>query len=269
MKVIKLFTKQSNGQMVACQSLSLLRGYGIEGDRNACAGSPRQLLLADQPALEQFDLQPGDLFENILVDTSLQSLKSGIVLRIGSALIRPTFLCAPCSKLESLHQGLARAIKGRRGILGMVVKSGFVAVGDAIAPTFYTLPTLSENVKSRFQEFVARIPPGKVVTTADLILALGVANAYYRVIPTFIKNAPAHLPVHRIVTVDGRLLTPHIPNQPQKLAEEGVEVDAGKIEASPGGTSGAERSPTQPRSTNWFIRYRWAPEQFHDLGNFL
>ncbi|WP_421655902.1 MOSC domain-containing protein [Leptothermofonsia sp. ETS-13] len=271
MKVIKLFTKQSNRQIVECHSLNLLRGYGIEGDSNACAGSPRQLLLVDQPTLKQFDLQPGDLSENILVDTSLQSLESGTVLRVGNALVRLTFLCEPCSKLESLRQGLAKAIKGRRGILGMVVKSGVVTVEDAIAPTPYTLPALSEDVKSRFQEFVARIPAGKVVTTVDLLLALGVANAYYRVIPIFIKNAPASLPLHRIVSVDGKLLTPHIPDQLQKLVWEGVKVEPERMDASPIRASDidTERSLNPAKHTDWFIRYRWAPEQFHDLGNFL
>jgi alkylated DNA nucleotide flippase Atl1 len=82
-----------------------------------------------------------------------------------------------------------------------------------------------------------------VVTTADLVLALGVARTYYRVLPTFIKKAPTDLPVHRIVAIDGSLFSRYIPDQAERLADEGVEAVAGKVGN----------------------RHRWRPENFHDL----
>jgi alkylated DNA nucleotide flippase Atl1 len=243
MIILKLFKKQLDGSLAADQQLMLKRGYGIEGDRNACVGSPRQVLMVSQPTLTEFDLQPGDLYENILVDTPIADLVSGQVIQIGTALIRPTFLCEPCAYLETIRQGLSRRIKGQRGVLGMVAGSGTIAVGDRVIPTSYRLPHLAEDAKSRFLEFVARIPAGKVVATADLVLALGVARAYYRVLPTFIKKAPAHLPVHRIVAIDGSLLSRYIPDQAERLLDEGVEAVAGKVSD----------------------RDRWQAESFHDL----
>jgi alkylated DNA nucleotide flippase Atl1 len=123
----------------------------------------------------------------------------------------------------------------------MVVEGGVIQLGDCAIPSSLQLPSLSQRVRDRFNEFVARIPPGRIVTTADLVLALGVDRSYYRVIPTLIKKSPAHLPVHRIVAIDGSLVTRHIPDQSVRLAEEGVGVDAGKVSD----------------------RHRWQPEHFH------
>ncbi|MGA7932687.1 MAG: MGMT family protein [Kovacikia sp.] len=244
MMIVRLFTKaQPDRTMIESQRLKLQRGYGIEGDLNASVGSPRQVLIVSQLTLQAFDLQPGDLSENILVDTAIETLVSGQIVQVGEALIRPTFLCEPCANLEALRKGLGKQIKGKRGVLGMVVRGGAIAVGDALIQTSDRLPALAEDAKSRFAEFVARIPFGKVVTTADLVLALGVARAYYRVIPTLIKKASSDLPVHRIVAIDGSLLTRHIPDQAGRLTHEGIAVIAAKVGNC----------------------HRWQPESFHAL----
>lgn len=245
MKVLKLFVKQSDSRTVESKALTLARGFGLKGDSNARIGSPRQVLIVDQRSLEDFELQPGDLSENILVSGSFENWSSGQVWQIGQGLIRLTFRCEPCNQLETIRRGLAKQIQGRRGWLGMIVKSGTIQSNDAVVPIAQTFPPLADEAKSRFQEFVARVPSGKVVTTADVILALGLARAYYRVLPTFIKKAPLHLPVHRIVASDGQLLTQHIPNQAELLAEEGVEVVEGVIGKGD----------------------RWQPQYFHDLGS--
>jgi len=93
--------------MVERDRLVLRGGYGNEGDQNAEVGSPRQVLIADQRSLKQFHLQSGDLQENILVEAGAETLTSGHLLRIGNVLIRPTFLCEPCSQLNELYPGLA------------------------------------------------------------------------------------------------------------------------------------------------------------------
>jgi len=246
MHVAKLFIKiqSSSHPMVECQRLGLVKELGIEADKNARVGSPRQVLMVDMPTLETFGLQPGVLQENILLDGELEPLVSGQVIQIGEALIRPTFLCEPCNYIETLQKGLAKRIVGRRGWLGMVVKSGAIAVGDRVLPTSIQFPMLSDDTRIRFHEFVARIPPGKVATTADLVLALGVAKAYYRSFPSLIKKTAASLPVHRLVAIDGSLLTQHIPQQAELLAEEGVRVVSNQI----------------------LDRDRWHPQYFHPLN---
>lgn len=229
MSVLKLFVKpQTSQSVVNCDRLQLEQGYGIQSDRHAQVGSPRQVLMVEQDTLEQFNLQPGDLQENILVSTELD-LESGQVIQLGSAWIRVTFLCEPCAYLETLQPGLVKRIRDRRGWLGMVVKSGAIAVGDAVTLTPHRFPFLANDAKSRFYELVARIPPGKVITTRNLVLALGVTNAHHRVFPAFIKKAPDSLPVHRIVAIAGNLLSQHIPNQAQRLQSEGVEIVQSRV----------------------------------------
>lgn len=92
MRAIALFIKDKHGKPVKKRdAISLQRGYGIEGDVNAQMGSPRQVLITSETALLRFNLLPGDLGENFLVDSSIERFSSGQVLQIGQALIRLTF----------------------------------------------------------------------------------------------------------------------------------------------------------------------------------
>ncbi|MDX2228912.1 MAG: MGMT family protein [Leptolyngbyaceae cyanobacterium bins.349] len=232
MRITRLSRKTESPERVESQQqLQLLQGYGIEGDRHAQPGSPRQVLILDESTLTDFGLQPGDLQENILLDQGLAQLQSGQGLQIGAATIRITFRCEPCAYLDTLQPGLAKRIGQRRGWLGMVVVGGAIAVGNAVQLAPAQFPPLSDQAKERFNAFVATIPPGRVVTTKQLILALGVTPAYYRVLPGFIRRAPPGLPLHRIVAIDGSLISRHLPTQMQLLAAEGIEIQAGKVES--------------------------------------
>lgn len=230
MQVSGLFIKPRHGQPVQRQTRLLLRSQeGIQGDCAAQAGSPRQVLLVDEPILARFDLQPGDLRENILLRDGLESFSSGQGLQIGDVLLRLTFRCEPCAYLNTVQPGLMQRLSKHRGWLGMVMRGGAIAIGDAVQLLPAQFTPMSDAVKSRFFEFVATIPPGKVVTTKDLILALGVTTAHYRVFPTFIKQAPNPLPVHRIVAIDGSLFKQHLPAQAALLLAEGVKIQADRV----------------------------------------
>lgn len=249
MDITGLFIKQiaPNNIIQDCKSLRLKRGYGITGDANAAVGSPRQILLVSLPTLTQFDLLPGQLQENIVVNGSIENFTSGQVLQLGqTALVRLTHLCEPCAMLETLQIGLARKIKGQRGMLGMVVRDGVVDMGDSVTLVPYQFPPIPESTRGKFEEFISRIPVGKVVTTSDLLLALGLTNSYYRSIPTFLKKSPPDLPIHRIVAADGRLLLKHMPHQQEILWHEGVELTNDQVAQ----------------------KQCWEPIYFHDLGLF-
>lgn len=234
---------QRGGSSVAQHCLTLRRGLGIEGDAHAIPGSPAQVLLVSAPVLAEFGLQPGDLQENILINGAVEDWRSGQVLQIGSALVRLTSLCEPCDYLETLRPRLVRQIIGRRGRLGIVMRDGRVQVGDDAVLSKHQFPPIPDDTRGRFNEFVARIPSGKVVCASDLLLALGLTKSYYRTIPILIKKSIG-LPVHRLVARDGSL-SRHIPNQAAALAAEGVEVVNGKVS----------------------IANCWAAIEFHDLGS--
>lgn len=232
--------------MKACESLLLKRGYGIVGDANAAAGSPRQVLLVGMLTLTQFDLHPGQLRENIVIDRAVEGLTSGQVLQLGqTALVRLTHHCEPCALLETVQPGLAKRIKGQRGLLGMVVRDGWVGMEDAVAVISYSFPSIPESTRGKFEEFVSRIPVGTVVKTSNLLMALGLTRSYYRSIPTLIKKSPPHLPVHRIVASDGTLLLKHMPTQQAMLHQDGVVVINHQVADE----------------------HYWEPSYFHDLGS--
>ncbi len=244
-KIVGLFFKRSGDEGVSrTEEINLQRGRGVAGDVHANVGSPRQVLIASAPYLEQLGLEPGKLQENIVLEEAVERLGSGRVLQLGqSAQVRLTFLCEPCAYLERVQPGLVKRSKGKRGMLGMVIRDGVVRQGDLVTVLPEQFPVLSERVGDRFTEFVCRIPSGRVVTTTNLLLALGVTPSYYRTIPSFLKRAAANVPVYRVVAADGSLLSRHLPQQLQRLQAEGIEVIDQHVSA----------------------RYYWEPIYFHDL----
>ncbi|MBW4519086.1 MAG: MGMT family protein [Scytolyngbya sp. HA4215-MV1] len=230
MQVLKLFRKPAAKQpLIECVSLNLRQGWGIVGDCHACVGSPRQILLTDRVSLQAFGLQPGDLQENIWVDADLSSLTSGTVLQIGSAWIRLTILCEPCAYLHQFGTGLAKRIRGKRGYLGRAVRDGSIRVGDTATLIPDQFPAIPQDTPGRFYDFVARIPMGKVVSTTDVLLALGMTKAYCRVLPQLMKRAPKEIPVHRVIARDRCLFSQHLPEQANFLRQEGIGLEAGKV----------------------------------------
>jgi hypothetical protein len=121
-RILHLFRKPGRDQpLEPAESLTLLAGYGIEGDANAAKDSARQILLAGMPAVAALGIAPGDLRENILLEDAVEGLASGTVLRIGQALLRITLPCEPCWKLNRVRPSLAGAALGRRGVLARVL----------------------------------------------------------------------------------------------------------------------------------------------------
>jgi alkylated DNA nucleotide flippase Atl1 len=244
-QILHLFAKTAAGQPPApCDRLWLRRGLGIEGDAHARAGSPRQVLLASAPVLAAHGLRPGDLRENILLDGLVEELASGQVLQLGEvAQVRVMGDCEPCAYLNTLHPGLAKRISGQRGMLAMAIADGVVRVGDRAVVLPQTFPPVPNDTRGKLHEFVARIPPGRVVRTTELLVALGLTASHYRVIPVLLKKADAGLPVHRVVGAGGRLLTQHLPDQAERLAAEQVQIEQGGVLAE----------------------FCWEPVQFHAL----
>jgi alkylated DNA nucleotide flippase Atl1 len=229
MQVLYLFTNSERHQAGLAQSqLQLQRGWGIIGDVNAQPGSPRQVLLTGSPTLAQFQLQPGQLQENIVLSYPVEGWQSGQILQIGSAQIRLTFLCEPCAVLNQIEAHLAKRIQNQRGYLGMVIQTGLIQLGDPVTVLPVGFPALPNSAKGRLVEFLARISMGKVVRTPALILALGLTHSHYRTIPTLLKSM-VDLPGYRIVNASGKLFDQHLPNQQAMLESEQVKVIDGQV----------------------------------------
>jgi MOSC domain-containing protein YiiM len=143
-------------------TLTLLKGLGVEGDaHNGETVKHRSRVAQDptQPNLRQvhlihselhktlndngFPVEAGQMGENITTQgIDILALPKGTLLHIGdTAIVEITGLRNPCHQLNGIQDGLMQAVLGRdeagnlvrkAGIMGIVLESGVLKVGDAI-----------------------------------------------------------------------------------------------------------------------------------------
>ena len=143
--------------------IELIAGHGIRGDahcgttvkhRSRVARDPsqpnlRQVHLLHEELLTELQhsglpVQPGALGENVTTrGLALLQLATGTRLRLGdSAVVEITGLRNPCAQIEAFKPGLLAAVLDKSpggvlvrkaGIMGIVLESGPVSTGDAIA----------------------------------------------------------------------------------------------------------------------------------------
>ena len=131
--------------MKRVEEVRALEGLGLEGDFHA-RGGRRQVLLIEEETLQALHLSPGDVRENIATQgISLMKQTAGHKIQIGDqVLLEITGPCDPCHRMEEIQEGLEEELKGRRGVLTRVIRSGFIRVGD-------TITVSEERVRGKFQ----------------------------------------------------------------------------------------------------------------------
>jgi len=229
--VRNVFIKEEKGSPVVAQtSLNLIERFGIVGDANASKYNPRQVLISSQDTLQKHSLHPGGIKENIVVEgMDVDALSSGSVIQIGSDVqIRITFNCEPCGYLETVRKGLARELRGQRGILGTVVRGGKIQPGDTVVILPVQYEKIPFTVLERFIWLLKQIPRGHVLSYKQIIVSLGLFAVYYRVLPTYLKKLGDAVPIHRIVDSKGKLLE-FIPDQEEMLLQEGILIENGIV----------------------------------------
>ena len=148
------FSKQSR------QNITLIEGYGVEGDAHAGQYSKhgfssrlmkvpnrRQVHLIPSELFGELRgsghrVGPGDLGENVTtVGIALEHLPLGTKLHLGEkAIIELTGLRTPCGQIDRFQKGLRSkmfrtdgdAPKYRCGVLAIVVTGGQVSPGDSV-----------------------------------------------------------------------------------------------------------------------------------------
>jgi MOSC domain-containing protein YiiM len=115
-------------------SAELITGVGLNGDKHAVPTSNRQVLLADQEALDEVGVDPGIIKENLTVEgLNVMGLPVGTRLRLGAgAVLEITKVCEPCFRMDEIRTGLKEELVGRRGMVSRVVRGGSISVGDPI-----------------------------------------------------------------------------------------------------------------------------------------
>lgn len=227
-QVTHLFVKpEHNVGMQPYSTIEVKVGLGIKGDINAHPMSPRQILLVRQEDLDDFSITPGALRENITVGgIPADCFKPGTLFTIGEQVkIRTTFLCEACKRIAHVVSSL-KDIEDKRGLLGVILADGMIHIGDSVSVQTEQFPPLSHVPYWRFLSFVAKIPPGKVVTYREVVVGMGVAESYMRAIPTYIqRSSPEKYPLHRILDSAGKTI-PYVLNQSSLLEDEGVRLVA-------------------------------------------
>ena len=166
MRPLVTAVSRSNGHTFSkpnALTIRLVAGLGVEGDahygdkvqhvfharRNPDAPNLRQVHLIHEELFDGlrtggFQVRPGDIGENVTTrGLDLLALPTGTILQIGNeAVVEITGLRNPCRQIDAFAKGLTAAVLGRdaqgqlirkAGVMAIVVKSGDVTVGDAIA----------------------------------------------------------------------------------------------------------------------------------------
>ncbi|WP_328586862.1 MOSC domain-containing protein [Tranquillimonas rosea] len=81
------------------------------------------------------EVQPETLQRNLVISGLNLSACRGVDLALGTARIRVTGPCAPCSRMEAaLGHGGYTAMRGHGGWCATILTPGRIAVGDTIRP---------------------------------------------------------------------------------------------------------------------------------------
>jgi len=90
------------------QEATAISGMGIEGDRSCVEGNTRQVLFMDKETLDDLELTPGQIKENITTSgVDMSHAQPGQVFFIGDE-IRMEVVgdCEACGKMEEIRPGL-------------------------------------------------------------------------------------------------------------------------------------------------------------------
>ena len=111
-----------------------MSGQGLQGDRSCSASNVRQVLLMDRETLDELDLKPGEIKENITVQgLNIWESQVGQVFLIGDQVTMEVVEeCEACAKMDEMRPGLKDKIDGKRGMLAMVINGGPIKVGDSV-----------------------------------------------------------------------------------------------------------------------------------------
>jgi MOSC domain-containing protein YiiM len=106
---------------------------GLAGDYHTAESKRRQILMMSGSVIDELNLKPGALYENVVVDgIDVMALSEGQQIQIGSALVSVTIPCEPCIKMDRVRGGLQDALQDRRGIFVSVLTPGVIRVSDSV-----------------------------------------------------------------------------------------------------------------------------------------
>ena len=133
-RVVHLFRAPKRREpMEELQEARVMEDVGLQGCAHARPQRRRQVLLMDRETLDDFELAPGIVRENVTTEgLDVNGLEIGQRLQIGEAELQVSAVCDPCEQIEALRPGLQAAMQGKRGMLCRVVRGGLLRRGAEI-----------------------------------------------------------------------------------------------------------------------------------------
>lgn len=181
--VQKLFLKEPLANTLREVDSFEVTKKGIVGAKVALP--QRHILILTTQIIERFDLEPGDLKENILIDgLDIHALPSGTVIQIGEVQIRLTYHCEPCKQIKDVVD--LKKIEHQRGYLGTVLNKGEIKIGDTLTVLDITYDSIPYTIKDRIMWYLDQ--QKNPVSIKKLAYGISVSPSYYRAIPNMLKK---------------------------------------------------------------------------------
>ena len=121
------------GSQPAFRDVVQVTPEGFEGDHHTGHSRRRQILMLSGQLLDELRLQPGQLYENVVIDgLDVMSLREGEEFRLGTARVAVTIPCEPCVQMNRVRSGLKEQLVDARGMFVKVIEPGIVRVGDTM-----------------------------------------------------------------------------------------------------------------------------------------
>lgn len=190
------------GPMVAEDELRLCRERGVVEDQNPPSFSPRQVCIAIEEDLRMFGVSQQGSRANLIMDgLDAMKIESGALLSTANVAVRITMECEPCAHGARLADVPLSRFRQIRRFLGVIARGGLIRVSEDLSLTLGVFPRAPGDFRSRCTWAVDQIPVGRVVTSLELLTAIGASKSYARVLPRWLHDAGVQgSPVHRVVT---------------------------------------------------------------------
>ena len=134
-------TRSARRVMMEAPHEVVLGNDGLHGDHSKAGKRAVTLIQAEHlVAIGAFlgrtaPVEAKDMRRNLVVAGLNLSALKGRKIRVGSAVLRLTIICAPCSRMEeTFGQGGYAAVRGHGGWCAEVIEPGRVCVGDTVTP---------------------------------------------------------------------------------------------------------------------------------------
>jgi alkylated DNA nucleotide flippase Atl1 len=222
-RVRNLFVKPHHGQpMVEVPELRLAAYSATADSAGPDPLSPRQVCIAVGESLDRHGVKADGARADLVVEGAEPALASGAALQVGTATVRVVFACEPCSYGARMADVPTSRFREISRYLGLVVNGGSTAIGDPVTCQPGVWESAPDSFRERCAWAVGQIPPGRLVTSVDLLVAIGASRSYLRALPRWMASAgQASKPIHRVLTA-AHTAPSWSPDAQGRLAAEGV-----------------------------------------------